>query len=1038
MKNKRILICGILCTALCIISLVSFVGCFGSRGGDNGDNDSMPVTQDDLLFKKFSDESGELYEVYASEDRTFTSIEIPRELNGIPVKRIAAGAFNNYETLKSLTIPDSIVSIGEMAFSGCESLESIVIPDSVTSIGENAFMGCHSLKSITIPDSVAQPAELAFPSRSLESATMPAGFLHNLKGLDNLKNVTVTSGTEIPADSFSGCTTLQSVTLCDGITSIGNGAFSGCSALQSISIPSSVTSIGEQAFYGCSALGEIKLPAGITKIGSETFRECSSLEAISVPSGVLSIGEDAFAYCTALKEAALPEGLTDIGDRAFDQCTALENINIPSSVTHLGKNIINEWDTGDDRWHKPNIKYNGTLGKFYELTDWNEWSFQFHGTLICSDGTFEIEQRNFISSDDHLHLSIIAQGKEPTCGEAGYTSTRLCFLCKDVFDKGEEIPATGNHSFGSDKLCSVCNCRQPSDGLWFILINGGTSYSVAGIGDNTDSYVVIPEKHKGLPVTSIEAQAFSDCSQITNIEIPDSITYIGEDAFAGCSIQRDEYESVYYIGKWVFGYDRSSTHIYIRNGTLGIMNNAFRDGDLIEVIIPSSVVEIGDNAFSGCDKLTNVKMNYGLRRIGKRAFEGCSKLDHFYMPSTVTEVGEYAFYNCSELITVRISESIEKIGFEAFANCDKLNYNTYNGGKYLGSSESPYLCFLQVNDRTVTSFTLAASTRVIYGGMFFGTASIEELDKIAIGFGGCKDLTNITLPQSLKYIGQNSFSGCKSLTSISIPSGVVCVESGAFRGCAALESINTSDNSVYHVSGNCLIETATGTLVLGCKNSIIPTDGSIKHIGSYAFYECEGLTGELVIPDGVISIGDHAFYGCKGLGGQLVIPESVTSIGSYAFAYCEGLEGELVIPSGISSVSDGAFMYCSGITSFTIPATLTSIGDSAFSHCSSLQSITIPATLTSIGDEMFSRCDNLTNVVFEDGVKQLGGGMFSSCTKLLEVTIPTSVTYLPSSLFAGCDGFTINYLGSGFEWSEIETNNNWVDNMACFSLNCLG
>ena len=190
-----------------------------------------------------------------------------------------------------------------------------------------------------------------------------------------------------------------------------------------------------------------------------------------------------------------------------------------------------------------------------------------------------------------------------------------------------------------------------------------------------------------------------------------------------------------------------------------------------------------------------------------------------------------------------------------------------------------------------------------------------SLSKVTIGdgvtsigdyaFENCTSLTSVTIPNSVTSIGEYAFNGCGSLTSVTIGDGVTSIGSRAFNGCKSLETITVdSGNSVYHSAGNCLIETATKTLIAGCKNSVIPDDGSVTSIGHRAFYLCTALTS-VTVPDSVTSIGDYAFYYCYSLT-SVTIPDSVTSIGY------------------------GAFCECTSLTSVTIPNSVTSIGDYAF------------------------------------------------------------------------------------------------------------
>ncbi len=155
-------------------------------------------------------------------------------------------------------------------------------------------------------------------------------------------------------------------------------------------------------------------------------------------------------------------------------------------------------------------------------------------------------------------------------------------------------------------------------------------------------------------------------------------------------------------------------------------------------------------------------------------------------------------------------------------------------------------------------------------------------------FRDCTSLTSITIPDSVTSIGSYAFMGCSGLTSITIGKSVASIGEQAFCGCTSLESITVSEeNTVYYSQGNCIIETATQKLFAGCKNSVIPIDGSVTSIGSYAFYKCTSLTS-ITIPDSVTSIGSYSFAGCSGLT-SVTIGNGVTSIGKYAFDDCTSL-----------------------------------------------------------------------------------------------------------------------------------------------------
>ena len=266
-------------------------------------------------------------------------------------------------------------------------------------------------------------------------------------------------------------------------------------------------------------------------------------------------------------------------------------------------------------------------------------------------------------------------------------------------------------------------------------------------------------------------------------------------------------------------------------------------------------------------------------------------------------------------------------------------------------------------------------------------------------------------------IGDGAFSRCSGLTSVTIPNSVTSIGFQAFYGCSGLTSIEVeSGNTKYDSRNNCnaIIESATNTLICGCKNTTIPN--SVTSIGSQAFNGCSGLTS-VTIPNSVTSIGDFAFSGCSGLT-SVTIPNSVTSIGWNAFYGCNGLTS-ITIPNSVTSIGESAFEGCSGLTSVTIPNSVTSIGSDAFNGCRSLTSVTIPNSVTSIDNYVFGGCSGLTSVTIPNSVTSIGYYAFSGCSGLTSVTIPNSVTSIGDCAFKGCSGLTAVNISDLAAWCSI-------------------
>ncbi len=411
-----------------------------------------------------------------------------------------------------------------------------------------------------------------------------------------------------------------------------------------------------------------------------------------------------------------------------------------------------------------------------------------------------------------------------------------------------------------------------------------------------------------------------------------------------------------------------------------IADLAFYKTRVKKVVIPDSVTSIGDGAFIKCDQYNKKDdLNY----------LGNSKNPYLYLAETANRdittakidencrfIGEEAFQNCKKLTNVTIPDSVISVDNNVFTGCENLVYNVKDGLKYLGNSENQYYYLAGTTSTDMTTAQIDVNCRII------GSYAFQD----------CTKLTNIAIPNGVITIERAAFYNC-GIEKIEIPDSTMLVDSG-FWECSNLTSISVAkDNPKYHSAGNCVIETATKTLVAGCGDSVISVDGSVKSIGFAAFAGCGNLTN-IVIPDSVTFIDDWAFTDSNKLT-DIVIPNSVTSIGNSAFYNCSGLT-RITIGNSVTSIGNSAFEDCSALATITIPDSVTSIGYGAFSRCSALASITIPDSVTSIGNSTFYNCSGLTSVTIPNSVISIGESVFDGCSKLV-YNVKENLKYLGSA-----------------------------------------
>ena len=329
-------------------------------------------------------------------------------------------------------------------------------------------------------------------------------------------------------------------------------------------------------------------------------------------------------------------------------------------------------------------------------------------------------------------------------------------------------------------------------------------------------------------VTSIDNSAFSGCSSLQSVTIPNSVTSIGYGAFSDCS---------------------SLASVTISNSMTSIGNCAFKNCGLTSVTIPNSVTSIWYEAFSGCSSLQSVTIPNSVTSIGDYAFRDCGSLQSITIPNSVTSIGESAFRDCSSLQSITIPNSVTSIGESAFRDCGNLQTIIIPNS------------VTSIGDQTFNGCDNLQSVTI--------PNSVTSIGDVA--FGSCLSLQSITIPNSVTHIGFAAFGSCLSLQSITIPNSVTSIGRAAFRSCGSLTSVNIP-NSVTSIGDNAFSNCSS------LQSVTIPN--SVTSIGGSAFSGCFSLES-VTIPNSVTSIGDEAFADCENL--TSVTLNSNPKIGENAF-----------------------------------------------------------------------------------------------------------------------------------------------------------
>ena len=397
-------------------------------------------------------------------------------------------------------------------------------------------------------------------------------------------------------------TGIKTVIIEDNVTSIGNRAFSGCKWLRSVTVPDSVTEIGISAFEGCKRFESIELPDKLVKVERNTFDGCVRLKEITLPDGVTEIESSAFSYCEKLEKINIPEGVTAIGYSAFRGCKNLKEIKLPDSLKKIEAFAFGSCSSLTGIEIPDGVE-------IIEICAFNE----------CT-GLSELNMPDSIEKAESLIFYNTAYYNDSKNWSDG-----VLYIGNHLVDVKEDFSGTLAVKEGTLTVSGVFGCEKLTA-------------------------VTVPDS-----VKYIDSGTFEDCTALKDITLSKNLVSIGESAFLNTAYYNDESnweKGVLYIDNCLIAANEKISDKYeIKEGTRLIADYAFRESNVVSLVLPEGSEIIGNSAFD-CYSLKNITLPESLKVIGKEAFADCSNLTEISVPAGVREIGDNAFYGCSSLTDI--------------------------------------------------------------------------------------------------------------------------------------------------------------------------------------------------------------------------------------------------------------------------------------------------------------------------------------------------------------------------------------------------
>jgi hypothetical protein len=1011
------------------------------------------------------------------------------------ITQIADTLFSTCSSLTSIIIPSSISDIYANVFYNCTNLTSIIFNgnkpnyqhDSFSGLSSNAVFyyysntdGWDGMTSLQGYQLVVLNVDEYISTGLIydDDRTTVIGF----KGIQP-KLLIPDEVTSIAIINTN--TTVTHIMIGTGVTSIYY--IGSLTLLQDIVINgNTLTTIGGSTFSNLSSLTSINLPSSLITIGSAAFNNCTSLSSINLPSSLITIGSAAFNNCTSLSSINLPSSLSSIGTNIFEVCTSLTTVTVDESNTNF-KTIGNALCSYDGSVLYSYYDYVSTSYIVPDsVTTINDLAFRFNTTIqsitmnnvvIFNNGAFQnctslssITLSNTlttIASQALQNLAITSIVMPASVTTIGGYAIAFCSNLTTITFEGNK-PTIDSTAFYQDASGGVIYYYSGSSG-WdgmtslqgYELVELYSDYSSDGlVYNNNDTYmvsdfsgtqakIIIPNSVTSLGsfafanndtiteiimfdnVNTISNQCFSECKNLVNVKLSNTISYILSDLFFNTSIQHIIIPaSVYYIANYAFtnckkiktmlfegnkptlqsyyaflytnpdmvvyyyadktGWDNTTTFLDyftaialydVGYSSEGLLYDEYDSsivtgftGSQTKVLIPDNITKINDWVFQSA-KITHVKIGNQVTSIGNGAFDLTLLLQEVIIDGeSLTTIGDYAFWD-SALTTINIPSSVSSIGYAIFNGCNNIIRLTIDDANtHFKTDDKTILSYdgsiIYTYYDNLLSYTIPNSVTTIFQEAF----AITLLKSI--------DLNNVSV------IGDYAFYLCTSLTSIITGSALSTIGIEAFYNCISLTTIN------------------------------LPS--SLTTIGKAAFYNCTSLTS-INLPSSLSSIGTNIFLRCTGLTTVTVDAENTNfkTIGNALFSY----DGTIIysyydyvsisytLPDSVTEIVQEVFTFNTIIQSITMNNVVT-IGNAAFQDCTNLSSITLSNTLTTIGSRAIQNLA-ITSIVIPSSVTSIGEYAISSCSNLTSITFEGNKPTIESTAFVDNASSAIIYYYSG-------------------------